>query len=348
MRMEFKQRLCFPGKMVLLPKTKVKCPKEMARCLLNKAFFKGKNNVNDIIIDMMYSIEKSKSSTTKTRVTAHMGEMVRITEDLSTSVICPGENPDDNKGNKCYHSDSGEPSYAYKMERLYLPIHPTRHFQFSSIKLELRWHVYGTLHRKTGPAIEITHSDWGNERKEELYFYFDKLHRENDLPAVVCGPKQEWWIHGHRHRESIDLETGEDLPAFISDGIKKWYRFSNLHRENDLPAVIYGERKEWWSHGKLHRDTQDADGNVLPAIVDGNGTTLQTVREWHKEGKKHREGGLPAFTIHSLVEGKEVIKEAEWHFEGSFLLRASLTIVSKNETIDWNKAFVLYQSAFSI
>jgi len=54
----------------------------------------------------------------------------------------------------------------------------------------------------------------------------DKLHRENDLPAIIfkSGSKQ-WWING------------------------------KLHRDNDQPAIIYEDgSKEWWTNGEFIRD----------------------------------------------------------------------------------------------
>ena len=50
----------------------------------------------------------------------------------------------------------------------------------------------------------------------------DKLHRENDKPAI------------------------ED-----ADGMKEWYYKGKLHRENDKPAIENADgTKEWWLNGK--------------------------------------------------------------------------------------------------
>jgi len=45
-----------------------------------------------------------------------------------------------------------------------------------------------------------------------------KLHRENDLPAVMHEDgSREWYINGKRHREN-------DMPAIIrEDGSKEWF-----------------------------------------------------------------------------------------------------------------------------
>jgi hypothetical protein len=54
------------------------------------------------------------------------------------------------------------------------------------------------------------------------YYYDDKIHRNNDKPAVISpGGNMEWFVHGKRHRE------------------------------NNMPAKILrnGRYKEWWYNG---------------------------------------------------------------------------------------------------
>ena len=58
-----------------------------------------------------------------------------------------------------------------------------------------------------------------------------------------------------------------------------------LHRDNDLPAIYaYGGYKAWMVNGKRHRE------GGLPAVEwsDGGG------KEWWVNGQRHRDGGLPA------------------------------------------------------
>jgi hypothetical protein len=73
------------------------------------------------------------------------------------------------------------------------------------------------------------------------YCIDNKLHRDNDKPAV------EW-----------------------SRGTKKWYQNDRLHRINDMPAVEWSDGTKWWfQNGKLHRD------NDRPAVEFSNGS-----KEW--------------------------------------------------------------------
>jgi hypothetical protein len=50
------------------------------------------------------------------------------------------------------------------------------------------------------------------------YFENNKLHRENDLPAIIhSNGTKEWYVNGERHRNN-------NLPAIESfDGEKQWY-----------------------------------------------------------------------------------------------------------------------------
>jgi hypothetical protein len=87
---------------------------------------------------------------------------------------------------------------------------------------------------------------WGNE--VYIYKLFDKIHREEDLPAVE-------YINGDKH----------------------WFNNGKLHRTNDKPAIeCISGNKYWLKNGKLHRDKD------LPAIVEKNGA-----RRWYKDGKKY-------------------------------------------------------------
>ena len=66
------------------------------------------------------------------------------------------------------------------------------------------------------------------------YWYNEGLlHRSNDLPAIEFKNEiQIWYYNGYIHRS-------DDLPAYVSNkGISKWYKYGNLHRENNLPAII--------------------------------------------------------------------------------------------------------------
>lgn len=99
------------------------------------------------------------------------------------------------------------------------------------------------------------------EDKQRVCWYKDgKLHREDDLPAIIVDIPDEirkkyqkenkklhlngchWWINNQHHRD--------DGPASeYANGDKHWYKENMKHRE-DGPAVerIDGT-EEWWVFG---------------------------------------------------------------------------------------------------
>jgi hypothetical protein len=86
-----------------------------------------------------------------------------------------------------------------------------------------------------------------------------------------------------------------------------------LHSYNDLPAVKSegGNGGEWYKNGKRHRD------GGLPAVVNDK------EQEWWVDGKRHRDDGLPA------VENNN---EQEWWVDGKLLHRAATAKVPIRET----------------
>ncbi len=110
------------------------------------------------------------------------------------------------------------------------------------------------------------------------YMFCGRLHRDNDLLAVIWADGiQEWWQHDKRHRDN-------DLPAVVDTNAREWWQHGKLHRDNDLPAVIWANGKqEWYQHNKRHRD------NDLPAVIWANGK-----QEWYQHNKRHRDNDLPA------------------------------------------------------
>lgn len=66
-----------------------------------------------------------------------------------------------------------------------------------------------------------------------------------------------------------------------------WYRWGDLHRDNDLPTIIHPDGiKNWYQNGKLHRD------NDLPAVVISDG-----IKEWYQHTQLHRDNNLPAVIV---------------------------------------------------
>lgn len=95
----------------------------------------------------------------------------------------------------------------------------------------------------------------------------------------------------------------------MADGTKSWYRYGELHRENDRPAIERADgSKEWWRNGKRHRDTSQ------PAVIGPanstikeywiNGTRMVSTMTTQPNGDEmwatstglmHREDDLPAY-----------------------------------------------------
>ena len=60
------------------------------------------------------------------------------------------------------------------------------------------------------------------------WYLVNRLHRENDLPAIIqANGTQEWWLNGQRHREN-------DLPAVITPVEVK----GEYHLESGVLAVL--------------------------------------------------------------------------------------------------------------
>jgi hypothetical protein len=77
-----------------------------------------------------------------------------------------------------------------------------------------------------------------------------KIHRDNDLPAIVkSSGYREWWIEGSQHRDN-------DLPAIVHpNGDEEWWFNNERHRDNDLPAIVrVCGTLMWFRHGTLHRN----------------------------------------------------------------------------------------------
>ena len=77
--------------------------------------------------------------------------------------------------------------------------------------------------------------------------------------------------------------------------------------------------KAWFKNGKYHRE------NGLPAFVDSDGS-----REWYKDGKLHRDDDLPAVLCSDGT--KEWYKNGERHREGD-----AAAIIRANGTKAWYK-----------
>lgn len=132
----------------------------------------------------------------------------------------------------------------------------------TSYSTQQRTYLNGLLHSIRGrPAVVSTYNFVrGVSFVDEEWYQNGKLHRDDDLPAVVenDGEKKKWYQNGVLHRDS--------KPAVMCEVGEEWWRNGHRHRA-DGPAVVYGvdeKCEEWWFGGVRHR----TDG---PAVIDSFG-----------------------------------------------------------------------------
>lgn len=73
-----------------------------------------------------------------------------------------------------------------------------------------------------------------------------KLHRDNDLPALLCDDTktQGWYQDGELHRDN-------DRPALIMRHSQDYFWHGKRHRPSGGPAIEYYDgRRFWYWHGK--------------------------------------------------------------------------------------------------
>ena len=132
------------------------------------------------------------------------------------------------------------------------------------------YNAKGQLHRIGGPAwIEIDeYSDEDGDPQVstqfEGWYKNGKEHGTCGEPAAIlnhCGQRITWMKHGKLHRSN-------DLPAVVNTCThvvpnyldkKEWYKNDKLHRSNDKPAEIEYNvdgsiaNQSWWVDGKKIR-----------------------------------------------------------------------------------------------
>ena len=160
-------------------------------------------------------------------------------------------------------------------------------------------------------------ADYGSEGSDILYFKDYKLHRDNDLPAIIrANGTKMWYYEGKKHREN-------NLPAIIDGDSMEWYYEDKLHRyDNDQPAVMINRPKhgafryEWFKNGLLHRD------NDLPAIIDHIGN-----KEWYYNGVLHRDNDLPAVITYNGYKA--------WYVNGKNHRIRKPAVIKENGDLEW-------------
>jgi hypothetical protein len=115
--------------------------------------------------------------------------------------------------------------------------------------------------------------------KKQIWYYFGKIHRDGDQPAVITAAGSRiWYQYCQTHRDG-------DKPAVItSTGDMAWVQNGLLHRDGDQPAVVRANGyQEWFQRGLVHRDGD------RPAVIMG------MIREWYRHGRPYRDGRLLTF-----------------------------------------------------
>ena len=150
--------------------------------------------------------------------------------------------------------------------------------------------------------------------------------RYNNISIVDNGKERKTYTNGLLH--SID-----DKPAFLSKNKKVWYKFGEIHRDNDQPAEItadphyeiinildkyefYGylegefemiscPYQAWYHNGNIHRD------NDQPAIITKKGAKI-----WVTNGKIHRDKN-PAIIVPKYHDRNGKVETSVWFENGN-------------------------------
>jgi hypothetical protein len=89
------------------------------------------------------------------------------------------------------------------------------------------------------------------DRSQQIWYLNGKIHRDDDLPAVInSNGTQIWYQHGKTHRDG-------DQPAINqNNGTQHWLLHDNYYtRPNNLPSILYPPHVEslnmYYRNGKL-------------------------------------------------------------------------------------------------
>lgn len=151
------------------------------------------------------------------------------------------------------------------------------------------------------------------------------IYRRNKL---LPNKEQIWYKYGVIHRDN-------DLPAKIAlNGDESWYKYGKLHRDNDLPAKINKRDyrgyfiQEWYVNDRAYRD------NDLPTKIMTNIRTGETIKEWREGGKfggvLHRGGNRPAMEVSN--------GDKYWYENGEYINdNTTPTILKPDGTKEWRR-----------
>jgi len=86
-----------------------------------------------------------------------------------------------------------------------------------SWKISFRWDIETVAGKRYANSISTVEHENGTKE----WYYWDMLHRDEDLPAVeYSNGDKEWWYHGKRHRQNG--------PAAIIGGKEYWYKYGDF------------------------------------------------------------------------------------------------------------------------
>lgn len=130
------------------------------------------------------------------------------------------------------------------------------------------WKKNGNFHRKNDlPAVirnfsTSTQHIYKSKATEEITNnLFIRGYERNSMR--LNSPEKEYWVEGKLHREN-------DLPAVIFNGQLEhlyWYEDGLLHRNNNKPAIINGNYKHYFEYGKLYKSEIDYNNKLVNFIM---------------------------------------------------------------------------------
>lgn len=136
--------------------------------------------------------------------------------------------------------------------------------------------------------------------------------------------RETWRQEGDLHRLDGPAVAVKDLKGNMV--LSEWYRYGQLHREDDEPAYVEDNgatRTEIWAtHGKPCRN--DKPARLVTDLASG--VVVEEIYYWR--GHEHRDGG-PAFIRRSAKTG--IVTAEHWTFLGEANRREGPSIIHRDE-----------------
>lgn len=98
-------------------------------------------------------------------------------------------------------------------------------------------------------------------RKEEHSDGMDTITCDDEKYLRLEGGEQRWIKDGKIHRD-------DDLPALITpEGDMFWYQRGQLHREGDKPAAVFRSgRRDYYRHGRQYKSLMPVYNEVKESL----------------------------------------------------------------------------------